>query len=83
VLVACGAVVFHFFVLQLPSNDDIASIPANVDDGSKVTRGEVMEVTASLLVRFDSAVPALGALCIDEPTMFLLDVICIVHLGVG
>jgi hypothetical protein len=74
---------FHFLALLLPSNDDITVVPASVDDGSKVTRGEVVEVTASLLVCLNGAVPALGALCIDEPAMFLLDVVCVVHLDVG
>jgi hypothetical protein len=58
---------FHFFALLLPGNDDIVGIPASIDDGLKVTRGEVMEVTAPLLVSLDGAVPALGALRIDEP----------------
>jgi hypothetical protein len=44
---------------------------------------KVVEDTASLLVRLDDAVPALGALRIDEPTAFLLDVSCIFHLDVG
>jgi hypothetical protein len=76
-------VVFHFFALLLPRDDDIAGVPASIDDGLKVTCGEVLEVTASLLVRLDSTVPVLGALRIDEPAAFLLDVICVVHLDVG
>jgi hypothetical protein len=83
VLVAGGAVGFHFFALLLPGNDDIAGVPTSVDDSSKVTRGEVVEVTASLLVCLDGAVPALGALRIDEPMVFLIDFICIFHLDVG
>jgi hypothetical protein len=83
VLVAGGAVGFHFFTLLLLDNDDIAGVPASVDDGSKITRGEVVEVTVSLLVRLDGAVPALSMLRIDEPMAFLLDIICVIHLGVG
>jgi hypothetical protein len=83
VLVAGGAVGFYFFALLPSGNDDIVGVPASVDDGLKVTNGEVMEVTASLLVRLDGAVPTLGALRIDEPAMFLLDVIYVVHLDVG
>jgi hypothetical protein len=56
VLVVVGAVGFHFFALLLLGNDDIAGMPACVDDGSKVTRGELVEVTASLLVCLDGAV---------------------------
>jgi hypothetical protein len=83
VLVAGGAVGFHFFALVPSGNDDIAGVPASVDDGSKVTSGEVMEVSPSLLVRLDGTVPALGALRIDEPATFLLNVICVIHLHVG
>jgi hypothetical protein len=39
-------------------------------------------VMASLLVRLDGTMPTLGALRIGELTVFLLDVICIVHLNV-
>jgi hypothetical protein len=67
----------------LPSNDDIASVPTSVDDGVKVASGGVVEVAAPLLVRVDGAMPVLGVLHIDEPTAFLLDVICIFYLDVG
>jgi hypothetical protein len=83
VLVVGGAMGFHFFALLLPGNDDIAGVSTSVDDGSKVTHGEVVEVTASLLVHLDGTVPSLGALRIDEPAAFLLGVICVVHLDVG
>jgi hypothetical protein len=82
-LIAAGAVGFHFFAFLLLGSDDIASVPASVDDGMKVARGGVVEVTAPLLVRLDRAVPALGALHIDEPAVLLLDVICVCHLHVG
>jgi hypothetical protein len=78
-----GAVGFHFFVLLLPGNDDIAGVPANVDDGTKIARVGIVEVATPLLVHLDRAVPALGALRIDEPTAFLLDVICVFYLDVG
>jgi hypothetical protein len=42
-----------------------------------------VEVAAPLLVRLDRAVPALGTLCIDEPTVFLLDVIYVFYLDAG
>jgi hypothetical protein len=83
VLMAGGAVGFHFFALLSPGNDDIACVLASVNDVSKVTHGEVVEVTTSLLVHLDGTVPALGALRIDEPAAFLLDVIIVVHLDVG
>jgi hypothetical protein len=83
VLVAGGAVGFHFFALLPPGSDDIAGVLASIDDGTKVAHGGVVEVTAPLLVRLDGAVPALGTLRIDEPMVFLLDVICVFHLDVG
>jgi hypothetical protein len=74
-----GAVGFHFFALLLPGNDDIVGVPARVDDSAEVARGGVVKVAAPLLVRLDRAVPAFGALRIDEPTTFLLDVIYVFH----
>jgi hypothetical protein len=82
-LIASEAVGFHFFKLLLPGKDDIAGVPASVDDGTKVARGGVVEITTPLLVHLDGTVPALGTLRIDEPAMFLLDVICVFHLDVG
>jgi hypothetical protein len=82
-LIAGGAIGFHFYSLLLPGNDDITGIPASVDDGVKVARGGVVEVAAPMLVRLDRAVPALGALRIDEPTAFLLDISCVFYLDVG
>jgi hypothetical protein len=79
-LIVGGVVGFHFFELLLPSNDDIAGVSANIDDGAKVAHGGVVEVAIPLLVRLDRAVPAFVTLCIDEPTAFLLDVVCIFFL---
>jgi hypothetical protein len=81
-LIVSGAVGFHFFTLLLPGNDDIADIPASVDDGVKVACGGVVEVAAPLLVCLDRAVPMFGTLRIDEPTTFLLDAICVFYLNV-
>jgi hypothetical protein len=83
VLIAGGAVGFHFFTLLLPGSDDIAGVPASIDDGTKVTRGGVVEVTAPLPVLLDCTAPVLGVLRIDEPTAFLLDVIYVFCLVVG
>jgi hypothetical protein len=81
-LIMGGAVGFHFFTLLLPGNDDIASVPANIDDGAKITRGGVAEVASPPLVRFDRVVPAFSAHRIDELMAFLLDVIYIFYLDV-
>jgi hypothetical protein len=67
----------------LLGSDDIVDVPASVDDGTKVTRGGVVEVTAPCWFVSTAAVPALGALSIDGPTAFLLDVICVCCLDVG
>jgi hypothetical protein len=82
-LIVGGAVGFHFFALLLPSNNDIGGVSASVDDSAEVASGGVIEVAAPLLVRPDCAVLAFGALRIDEPTAFLLDVICIFYLDVA
>jgi hypothetical protein len=81
-LIVVCAVGFCFFALLLPGNDDIAGVPASVDDGAKVARGGVVQVAAPLLVRLDRAVLVFGVLRIDEPTTFLLDVICVFYLDV-
>jgi hypothetical protein len=73
-LIACGAVGFHFFMLLLRGNDDIAGVPTKIDDGMNVACGGVVEVATPLLVRLDRA---------EEPTAFLLDVICIFCLDAG
>jgi hypothetical protein len=82
-LIMGGAVGFHFFTLLLPGNDDIASVPSSIDDGTKVTRGEVVEVPAPLLVCLDRPVPALGALRVDDLMAFLLDIIYVFYLDAG
>jgi hypothetical protein len=69
-------------MLLLLGNDDIVSVPANIDDGAKVVHGGVVEVASPPLVCLDRAVPAFTALLIDELTVFLLDVICVFYLDV-
>jgi hypothetical protein len=73
---------YHFFALLLPSNDDMAGIPANVEDSAEIAHGGVVEIAAPLLVHLDCAVSAFGTLHMDELTAFLLDVICIFYLDV-
>jgi hypothetical protein len=81
-LIVGGAVGFHFFALLLPCNDEIVGVLASFDDGAKVACGGVVEVAAPQLVCLNLAVPSFGTLRIDEPTMFLLDVICVFYLDV-
>jgi hypothetical protein len=81
-LIVGGAVGFHFFMLLLPGNDDIAGVPASIDDSAEVTHEGVVEVAAPLLVRLNYAMPAFGALHVDELTTFLLDVIYAFYLDV-
>jgi hypothetical protein len=81
-LIVGGAVGYFFFALLLPGNDDIAGVQFSVDDSAEVACGGVVEVAAPLLVHFDHVVPMLGTLHIDEPTVFLLGVICVFYLDV-
>lgn len=74
-LVMGGVVGFDFFALLSPSDDDIASIPANVDDCLKIASGRIMEVTASLMVHLRCATPTLGMLCIVDLALLLLGAI--------
>jgi hypothetical protein len=81
-MIVGGAIGRHLIALLLPGDDDVAGVLANVDDGAKVGHGGVVEVAAPLLVHLDHMVLAFGALRLDEPMMFLLDVICIFCLDV-
>jgi hypothetical protein len=81
-LIMGGVVGFHIFELQLPRYDDVAGVPAGVDDSAEVARGGVVEVASPPLVHLTRVGPAFGALHVDELTTFLLDVICIFYLDV-
>jgi hypothetical protein len=67
-----GAIGLHLIALLLPGDDDVAGVPAGVDDSVEVALGGVLEVATPLLVHLDRAVPAFGMLRIDEFTAFLL-----------
>jgi hypothetical protein len=41
-----GAVGFHFFMLLLPGNDDVAGVPADVDDSAEIACWGVVQVAA-------------------------------------
>jgi hypothetical protein len=75
-----GAVDFHFFALLLPGDDDVAGIPASIDDGAEVSRGTIIEVALPSLVLLDHAVPTFSALCVPELAAFFLDVVFIFYL---
>jgi hypothetical protein len=81
-MIVGGAIGLHLVALLLPGDDDVAGIPAGVDDSVEVTCEGVVEVAAPLLVCLDCAVPAFGTLHVDEFMMFLLDVLCIFYLDV-
>jgi hypothetical protein len=61
----------HLVELLLLGDDDVAGVPAGVDDSVGVTHGGVVEVALSLLVLLYYAVPAFGTLCISEPASFV------------
>lgn len=74
-IVVGGAVGFHLVVLLLPSDDNIAGIPADINDGAEVVRGVAVEVALPALVLLDYTVLAFSTLCIPELAVVLLDVI--------
>lgn len=63
-LVAGWTVGFYLFTLLLSSNDDIASISADIVDRAEITGGRVIKISSCLLVHLRRAAPMLGALCI-------------------
>jgi hypothetical protein len=75
-----GAVGFHFDVLLLPGNDDVASVPADVDDIAEIDRREVVEVARLMLLLLYRTLPAFGAFGIPEPTTFLLNIVPLFYL---
>jgi hypothetical protein len=64
----------------LPGDDDIAGIPATIDDGAEVAHGTIIEVALPPLVLLNHAVPTFCALCVPELAVFLLDVVFIFYL---
>jgi hypothetical protein len=70
----------HLVVLLLPGDDDVAIIPANIDDSAEFGRGGVVEVALPSLVLLDYAVLAFAALCIPEIVAFLLSIVSIFYL---
>jgi hypothetical protein len=74
-----GAVDFHFDMLLLPGDNDVASVPANIDSIAVVGHGEVVKVARLLLV-LCYALAAFGAFDISEPAAFSLNVIFIFYL---
>jgi hypothetical protein len=69
-MIVGGAIGLHLVAFLLPDNDDVADVPASVDDSAEVTRG-VVEVALPLLALLDYAVPAFGVLCVSEPAAFI------------
>jgi hypothetical protein len=49
-VVIVRAIGFHVDLLLLPGNDDIASIPANVDDIVEIGRREFVDVAKLMLL---------------------------------
>jgi hypothetical protein len=69
-MIVGGAIGLHLVALLLPDDDDVAGVPAGVDDSAEVTRG-VVEVALPLLALLDYAVPTFGVLCVSEPAAFI------------
>jgi hypothetical protein len=81
-MIVGGAVGLHLIALLLLGNDEVAGIPASIDDSADVACGAVLRVATPPLVHLNCAVPAFSALRIDELTAFLVDVICIFCLDI-
>jgi hypothetical protein len=77
------AVGLHLITLLLPGNDDLAGVPAGVDDSAEVPCGAVVEVARLMLVLFWYMLPARGTLGISEFLLLFLDVFFIFDLRVS
>lgn len=72
-VVVGGAVSLHFCVLLLLGNDDVVSVPADVDDVVEIGRRKVIEVARLLLLC--SALPSFGAFGVLEPATLRLGIV--------
>jgi hypothetical protein len=75
-----GIVGFHLHVLLLSGDDDVVSVPINVDDIAKICHGEVIKVARLLQLLLCYVLPAFGAFGIPEPTMFFLNIVFVFYL---
>jgi hypothetical protein len=75
-----GTVSFYLDTLLLPGDDDIASVPADVDDVVEVSRGEVVEVAGLVLLPLHRVFSMLGTFGVSEPALFSLNAIFIFYL---
>jgi hypothetical protein len=57
-----GTISFYLDTLLLPGDDDIASVPADVEDVAEVGRGDVIEVARLVLLSLHRVFAALGTL---------------------
>jgi hypothetical protein len=76
-VVVGGTVGFYLDTLLLSGDDDIMSVPADVDDVAEISRGEVVEVAGLVLLSLQCALPALGMFGVSKPTSLFLNVVFI------
>jgi hypothetical protein len=79
-VVVGGAIGLHFCILLLSGNDDVVSVPANVDDIVEVGCGEVEEIARLLLQLLHHALPPFGMFGVPKFVALLLSVILIFYL---
>jgi hypothetical protein len=86
-VVVGGTVGFYLDTLLLPGDNDIASVPADVDDVAEIGHEEVVEVVGLVLSSLHRVFSALGTFGVSEPASFSLNVVFIFYLhsifGVG
>jgi hypothetical protein len=51
-MIVGGAIGLHLVTLMLPGDDDVAGVPAGVDDSAEVACGAIVEVARLMLVLF-------------------------------
>jgi hypothetical protein len=73
-VVVGGVVGLHFFILLLSGDDDVTSVPTNVDDIVEVGCGEVVEVAGLLLPLLCHTLLPFGAFGVRELAALLLSV---------
>jgi hypothetical protein len=75
-----GTIGFYLDMLLLSGDDNIVSVPANINDVVEIGHREVVEVAGLVLLSLRCAFPALGAFGVSEPASLFLNIVFIFHL---
>jgi hypothetical protein len=79
-MIVGGAIGLNLVALMLLGDDDVAGVPAGVDDSAEVACGAVVEVATLVLVLFWYVLSARGTLGVPDLMLLFLDIVFIFDL---